>query len=129
VKFLFDVSISHRVADAIAIFEERHHQIETVTSYFSKAAVPDEEFLARLRAEGGWIVLTRDRGKKDGNWHMWRNSGVTVFFLTRGWAKMSGLRMASRLLDYWERIAGAAEGAAEGDCFSVATGGRIDRLR
>lgn len=127
-KFLFDVSISFRIAKALASLLELDHRVETVEDFTGDRATKDEDFLPRLKAEGGWIVITRDLGRKDGNWHVWLNSGVTVFFLKTGWASLTGTDMAARLLKYWERIEREAAGAEEGAGFLVSTDGRIESI-
>jgi hypothetical protein len=130
VKFIFDANISYRIAATLAAAFDDEHQIESIESYFGKSSLKDAEFLPVLRQEGGWIILTADMGKKDGDWHVWLASGLTTFFLRPGWTGKHIVKteMLSKLFKYWPRIVKEAAVCREGTCFWLATNGTIIRV-
>lgn len=127
-KFIFDASISFRIAEALAILSP-DQTITSVADHFKDAAIADEDFLPELQQEGTWAVLTQDRGQKDGNWHVWRASGVTTVFLKKGWMSKSQKTKASDLLRYWPEIVRQVERHPEGTCFWLSTKGRVEPIK
>ena len=126
-KFIFDASISYRFAKALDAAFGDQHQIESVESHFGESSLKDAEFLPVLKEEGGWIVLTADKGTKDGDWHVWLASGLTIFFFKPGWTgkNIQKNEVLSKLFKFWPRIEREAARCSEGTCFWLATNGTI----
>lgn len=127
-RFIFDVSISPRIAEALALLEDQY-DITTVESRFGSRSVPDEDFLPQLAQDGGWVVITQDRGRKAGNWHVWRASGVTVVFLKKGWMNKPNKAKAAELIRRWDEIVRQVNRHPEGTCFWLSTRGRVEPIR
>jgi hypothetical protein len=67
-------------------FEADGHQVTHLKEKFP-ADISDEDWITALAVEGGWIVLSADNHitKKPILRDLWRNAGLTGFFLKKGW--------------------------------------------
>ena len=127
-KFFFDANLPGRVAQALATLDPKAHITSPAERHELRDA-EDEVLLGLLEEEGQWVVLTRDRGKKDGDWHMWMASNVTVFFLNRSWSRMKGHEISWRLLKCWAEVERRAKESPWGSKFRVDKHGRITAIR
>ena len=80
---------------------------------------PDVEWINVLAVEGDWCIVTGDRLKKNPlEREALRRSGLTAFFLTKGWANLKEWDKAWHLVRWWSRIMdqpGLVEGGAAFD--------------
>ena len=127
-RFYFDASVSFRIADALAILDEDGHRISHPANLFGDPAIKDEVFLPKLKADGDWIVITADRGRKDGNWHVWLASGLTVVFLKKAWTSLRLQVFTSRFLDHWHDLVREVDRYPRGTCFFMSKSGRLERV-
>lgn len=128
-KFFFDANLPPRVARALAQLERDSEIVCLGDRPDLPGDTQDNALLSLLEKEGKWIVVTRDRGKKDGDWHVWMATGLTVFFLTKAWGGMEGREISWRLLKFWDRIEQTASESPSGTKFSVGKDGTILRVR
>ena len=107
-KFFIDANLPARVARALAQLEPSWTIRCPADLRSPENPRPederDEDFLPRMEDEGGWVVLTRDTGSKDGNWHVWMECSLTVFFLRGAWNGAEFYDMTARILSYWKGI-------------------------
>lgn len=80
-RFFFDNTLSFRLARALdTLLEAEGHRVIALRDYPFEPSLRDEEWLSALRRDGDWIILTGDLSKKDKDRHVWKRSGLTVFF-------------------------------------------------
>ncbi len=130
-KVLIDNCISYRIARALhGLVEPDGHEVVALRDRFS-AEERDETWLPTLRAEGDWVVITADLGRKDGDRQVWLNSGLTVFFLKSAWlgGSFKLVDQSQRLLKYWPKFVAAGMRSPPGSCFDVGIQGEIKKAR
>ncbi len=130
-RFFVDNNLSYRIAHAIGTLQESEgHEVVALRDKFDENA-EDEAWLPLLRADGDWVVITSDLGKRSGNRQVWLNSGLTVFFLTPAWTQggFKNIDIAQRLMKYWGEIASTAEKCHRGSCFDLGIHGTINKAR
>ena len=128
-KFLVDNWLPLRQAGALNELLRPVHSFTHLRQKFS-APIKDEEWIRALREEGQWIVISGDY-KVASNPHqrrVWQESGLTVFFLSKGWMQMPPLAQHSKLAVILSRVIAAAERAEEGTGFLVWANGKIHRI-
>ena len=59
-KLLVDHNLPPRLASALHIIFEPHHEIVALREKFGRSDLTDEEWIVRLGREGGWAVLSKD---------------------------------------------------------------------
>lgn len=59
-KLLVDNNLSPRLAEGFASIFKNQHQIDHIKAKFGTGSLPDETWIERLGAEGGWCVLSGD---------------------------------------------------------------------
>jgi len=81
---------------------------------------PDPEWMAALATEGGWVVISQDRLRKnDVEREAMRRSGLLVFSLDRNWAQQSHWPKAQNLVKWWPAILEQARLIEGGAAFRV----------
>lgn len=130
-KAILDNNLSPRIAVALhALVEPEGHLVKHLTDRFP-AATPDEAWIRALGTEGHWVIISgdvrivRNRHEREA----WRQSGLTVFFLARGWRNMRNLERAYRLIQWWPRIVEQAELIEGGAAFEIPIRARSGRFR
>ena len=87
---------------------------------------PDQEWLATLAEEGDWVIVSGDpritRGKHERQ--AWLESGLTAFFLGKGWAERSYWKQISELVRWWPQIVLKAGDAPQGSGFILPVGAK-----
>jgi hypothetical protein len=105
VKLLLDNNLSPKLARALHALSQPEHEVHHLRDLFDPKT-PDEEWLQQLGAEGGWVIVSGDlrisRNKDELN--AWFESGMTAFFLDRGWAHLGFWEKTARLVQWWPRI-------------------------
>lgn len=121
-RFFFDNNMapSHAVAfDALS--ECFNSSVVHLKDKFKNRAVPDDAWLASLREEGNWVVVSADKRI----WttpHLreaWRKSGLTIFFMVDSWGNLGYWDKAQWLFRQWPGIFRVANSVAAGAAYEV----------
>lgn len=110
-KFYFDRTQSPHLARAAGeILGLLGHQFEYSRKRYPDRDPGDRVWLGELGAEGNWIVITGDERirKNPGERHVWRQAGLTTFFLQDAWQNTPGEEQAWRMLRWLPRMIDAA---------------------
>lgn len=132
-KVLVDNNMSPLLAQAINLLVEPDgDQVVALRRLFPENT-PDEVWIARLGADGGWSVLSGDvqitrRPSEKLAWHQTRLKG---FFLAPAWSKLSTLEKTARLLLWWPKLRAQERLVGPGAIFQVPinAGSRLTQLR
>ena len=81
----------------------------------------DTEWFRQLGQEGNWVVISGDPAilETPHERKAWLDSGLTAFFLTRGWMDLKPLGQAALLLRWWPVISAQAKLITSGAGFMV----------
>lgn len=131
-RFFFDNDISYRIAHALGqLAENDGDEIAALRDKFPQSA-SDVDWISGLNSdrEARRIVVTADRGigRKPCELKAWKETGLTVCFLERGWSKLRFWDQAWRLTKHWSAIREFSASVAEGSGFRVGVSGRISRV-
>lgn len=129
-RFFLDNNLAPRHAEALQALLGDDHRFVHLRKKFPQDA-PDEEWLAALGSEGDWIVLSGDYRitRNPALRAIWRSTGLTAFFLTKGWMNLEPLLQHIGLLKVINRVIALAERHPEGKGFTVTPKGKIKELR
>lgn len=95
---------------------------------YGDASIPDSVWLGDLIEEGGWIVISADRFKKNKAERLAiSNPKITVFMFTPAIVKKKRWDKTLIIVKRWEEIVEAAKGNGKGKCFRVRLQGKIQR--
>jgi len=82
--------------------------------------VEDHIWISTLAGERDWVIVTRDRLTKNPlEKQALRESGLTSFFLVKGWANQKFWEVSSRIVRWWPRITEQAAAVQAGATFLV----------
>jgi hypothetical protein len=128
-RFFLDNCLAIRHARALNEMVKPEHGFTHLQEKFP-AATTDEDWIRQLGKEGSWIVISGDYriGKNAHERAAWHQSGLTVFFLSKGWTNISPLLQHSKLALILDDIISHASGAKAGSGFSVAMNGKIEQV-
>jgi len=127
-NFLFDNWFAVRQARALNELVRPNHTVEHLRDKFP-ADSKMEDWVRALRSDGDWVLITGDHhpARSVHECRAWRESGLTIFFLTRDWQKIPPLQQHSRLLAVLKKmVAHAEQGPARG--FTISARGKIRKL-
>ena len=93
-----------------------------------KPDTKDEDWIRALGREAGWVVISGDYriGKSAHGREAWHESGLTAFFLKKGWTNISPLQQHSKLALILPEIIEHARRAPIGSGFLISINGRIE---
>lgn len=127
IKVIFDECLSHLMMESLRPFIERDGQtliLKAVIEY-QKAGVPDKEWIPKIAAEGGWIVISADLGRQNKREkrdeklpYLCRLHGVTHVLLSPGVHALSDFEKGQAIIAVWRKIAKTAKAPA-GTRFSL----------
>lgn len=128
-KFFFDNNLPPRLVKALASLDTDSELIHLRSKF--TADVADEVWIPALKEEGGWVVVSGDITitRNKGQLQIWRESGMTGFFLARGWMSLDLMEQASKFIRIWPKIVSAAGKYPTGKIFSVQVNGRIKVIK
>ena len=109
-KFFLDNCLPPQWAKALnALCEPDGHSVQHLRDKF-EPNTPDELWLGKLAAEGGWTIISADKRikKVPHEREVWRESGLTAFFL-KGWNDLSLWEQSWRIVRWWPHILHVAE--------------------
>lgn len=119
-KFFLDNCLAKRLAPALHALCDGKHEVHHLQSRFAPS-VKDVEWINALAADDGWVVISGDLRitKLPHERDAWLASGLTAFFLAKGWTNVGLWDQAWRIVRWWPRILEAAELVAPGAGFVV----------
>lgn len=128
-RFFLDNCLAIRHARALNEMVKPEHSFSHLQEKFA-ANTKDEEWIRALGREGDWIVISGDYriGKSAHERRAWHESGLTAFFLSKGWTNIPPLQQHSKLALILDDIIEHAKGAKPGSGFSVAMNGKIQQV-
>ena len=128
-RFFLDNCLAIRHARALHEMVKPDHSVTHLQDKFP-ANAKDEDWIRSLGAERDWVVISGDYriGKNAHERCAWQESGLTVFFLNKGWMNIPPLLQHSKLGLVMERIIEAAVKARPGSGFSITLNGRIQQV-
>ena len=128
-RFFLDNCLAIRHARALNEMVKPEHSFEHLQQKFA-ADTKDGEWIRALGREGNWIVISGDYriSKNAHERRAWHESGLTVFFLSKGWTNIPPLQQHSKLSLILDEIIRHAERAPAGAGFSIAMNGRIEQV-
>jgi len=121
-RYLIDNNLPPGLAAALSALDGRR-EVVALRDKFPGDKVPgdtkDVDWLPKLIAEGDWVVITQDLPKGEHEARLWLESGLTVFFLEKGWKTIELWEKASKLVKWWPKFYATAEGIAPGQQYAV----------
>jgi hypothetical protein len=106
------------------------HSIIALRDRFSPDTI-DVVWIPELASEGGWVIVSGDNHilKKPHELKVWKESGMTGFFMLGGWTERDFWEQAWMLTRWWPTIMQAAKRRPVGTAFDVPFSGSPTRLR
>lgn len=128
-KFFLDNCLAIRHARALNEMVKPDHNFTHLQDKFAPDT-KDEDWIRALGREGDWIVISGDYriGKSAHERRAWHESGLTAFFLSKGWTNIPPLQQHSKLALILGDIIEQAQRAKLGAGFSVAMNGKIQQV-
>jgi predicted nuclease of predicted toxin-antitoxin system len=128
-RFFLDNNLAIRHARALNEMVKPEHSFAHLQDIFP-ADTKDEQWIRQLGAEGDWIVISGDYriGKSAHERAAWHQSGLTVFFLNKGWTNLPLLQQHSKLALVLDDIVQHAVTAEQGTGFMISVNGKIDQV-
>ena len=128
-RFFLDNCLAIRHARALNEMVKPEHSFTHLQDKFLPAT-KDVDWIGALGREGDWIVISGDYriGKSAHERRAWHESGLTAFFLSKGWTNIPPLQQHSKLALILDDIIEHAKKAKPGSGFSVAMNGRIHQI-
>lgn len=129
-KFFFDNNLSPDLARGLAKLRNAFgEEIVHLRDKYDDAATPDSQWLSDLIEEGGWIVISADRFKKNSAERLAvTNPAITVFMFTSSISKKRRWEKTLIIVKRWEEIVAASKGNGKGKCFRVRLQGKIEKI-
>ena len=127
-RFFFDNNLSFRIAHALGqLAGNDGDEVVALRDKFPTSA-SDADWIGSLSQDQGspWVVVTADRGivRKPCEIRAWKETGLIICFLERGWSKMVFWDQAWRLIKHWPSIREYSSGLSRGSSFRVGIPGR-----
>jgi hypothetical protein len=128
-RFFLDNCLAIRHARALNEMVKPEHSFTHLQDKFAPDT-KDEDWIRALGREGNWIVVSGDYriGKSAHERRAWHESGLTAFFLSKGWTNIPPLQQHSKLALILDGIIEAVQRAKPGTGFSVAMNGKIQQV-
>jgi predicted nuclease of predicted toxin-antitoxin system len=128
-KFFLDNCLAIRHARALHEMVKPNHEFVHLQDKFPPET-KDADWISQLGKEGDWVVISGDYriGKSAHEREAWHQSGLTVFFLSKGWTNIPPLLQHSKLALILDDIVENARTARKGAGFSVSLNGKIERV-
>lgn len=106
--FFIDENLSLNLAKALHYFaqlRDEGHSVVHAKIYNGRVGVPDNEWLESLKAEGHWIIISKDRfNKGDPERLAFENAGLSIINLGKEWKRKNGWETAFQLVKWWPTI-------------------------
>jgi hypothetical protein len=136
VKFFFDNNMSPHLARAVRELCKVEADVNEVLHLRDRFPpnIKDEEWIAALAKEGGWVIISQDGLRKnDLERAALRNCGLVVFALQRQWAQKAHWDKAQNLVRWWPAIMAQSKrfkgGAALGVPWKFSGAGQFTQIK
>jgi predicted nuclease of predicted toxin-antitoxin system len=128
-RFFLDNCLAIRHARALHEMVKPGHSFTHLLDKFA-ADTKDEDWICALGREAEWIVISGDYriGKSAHERRAWRESGLTVFFLSKGWTNIPPLQQHPKLALILDDIIELAQNARHGSGFTISLSGKIEQI-
>jgi len=128
-RFFLDNCLAIRHARALHEMVKPNHSFTHLQDKFI-AEIKDEDWIRALGKEGNWVIISGDYriGKSAHERRAWHESGLTAFFLSKGWTNIPPLQQHSKLALILNEIIEEATHTKPGSGFSISVNGKIERL-
>lgn len=126
-RFFIDNNIALRLARGFNEFVKGEHEVKHLRDIY-EAKTPDVEWMQKLAAEPGWVILSADVriGRNPHEIAAWKQAGHTIFFLKAGWTNIDFWQQVQKLAKCFPEIVELAQRAKLGDSFQVTVNGKIE---
>jgi hypothetical protein len=130
VKVIIDENLSPALARALGALFDGEHEIVHIKHKFG-TSVKDADWIARLSAEGRWIVISGDSKitKRKAEQAAFRNSRLIGFFFAPALNGAKVTKQMQRLLALWDDIENIAKLVAGGAMYELPISGKTRQLR
>jgi hypothetical protein len=120
VNILIDENLSPALARALSALFDGEHKVVHLREKFGPS-VKDVEWIEALNREGRWIVISADRRitRNKAEYHVFRNSKLIGFFMSRALYKSKLTKQVERLLALWDGMVDLAERVEGGAVFEL----------
>lgn len=128
-RFFLDNNLAPKHAEALHALHRPEHEVRALRSKFA-ASTSDDVWIAALAAERDWIVISGDMriARNSQMRAAYAGSNLRMFFLERGWMKLTMYEQHARLTQRFPRIIELAQEAPDGCSYSISLRGRFQRL-
>ena len=125
-RFFLDNCLAIRHARALDALLKPEHEFTHLQEKFPQDT-KDADWISKLGKERGWIVISGDYriGKSAHEKAAWHASGLTVFFLGKGWMNIPLKQQHSKLALALDDIIEHAEKSKPGTGFLITLNGKI----
>ena len=130
-NFFLDNTLPPRFAVALQALEGDEHHIVHLRTKFAPDT-RDVDWIRSLASEGDWVIISGDIRISQNEFERreWLNSGMTAFFLAKGWTTIKLWDQAWRLIKWWPAIVDQALRVQPGAGFIVPLrSARLEQLR
>lgn len=131
-NFFIDNNLPPALAHALDALSKREgHHVHAKRDKFPPNT-PDVEWLGELAREGDWVILSEDRNilRKPHELAARMESGLTAFFLEKGWSSLNFWTTSAKLVQWWPKIMEQAENVASQVAYRVPVkGAKLTILR
>jgi hypothetical protein len=131
-RFFFDNTTPPRLVAALRELEgSEGHKVEHLRERF-QPDTPDVDWIRSLAAEGDWIIISGDVRISQNQFERraWLESGLTAFFLAKGWTNLKLWDQTWRFFKWWPDIVAQAARIRPGAGFTVPIkSSKLEQLR
>jgi len=106
-NFFLDNNLPPRLARALNILSEPDgHSVVPFIDKCSDDNIKDVDWINELSKESDWVIITNDKqiSKNAYERKAWLESGLTIFFLEKGWGNLHFWIVAWKLIKWWPDI-------------------------
>ena len=125
-NFFFDNNLPPDLARALNFLSKKQgHKVVPLRDKF-KTNIVDVNWINTLKNEGNWVVISGDLRilRNPHERAAWLESGLTVFFLAKGWANVSYWVKAWKLVKWWPEVISQAKMIKSGTSFIIPISGQ-----
>jgi hypothetical protein len=131
-KFFFDNTTPPRLVAALRALEgSEGHKLEHLRERFAPDT-PDVNWIRTLGTEGDWVIISGDVRISQNQFERraWLESGLTAFFLGKGWTTLKLWDQTWRFFKWWPDIVNQAARIRPGAGFIVPVkSSKLEQLR
>jgi hypothetical protein len=129
VNLFLDNCLAVKHARALNALLQPEHSLTHLRDRFAPDT-PDADWLSALAREGGWTLLSGDYriSRSVHEREAWHESGITAFFLAKGWQNLPLMEQHAKLARCLPEILKHAAKARRGTGFVITVNGKIEQI-